>query len=62
MLAGFSALSTFMSIIQQIHYATSWVAIKEAQYADAVHKELVKSSVAAGVGLQTDIALHNIRK
>jgi len=62
MLATFSAISTFASIIQQIHYATSWRFVKIAQYEKAIKSQTIEGAafqVAAG---PTDTVLFTIRK
>jgi hypothetical protein len=60
--SGFTALSTLGSIIQQIHYATSWVIIKEAQFNSAV-ESLKHSGLALGGAAQpVDEILFFIRK
>jgi hypothetical protein len=47
----FTALSTLASIIQQLHYATAWAIIKEAQFQKAV-KSLTHKGLAFGGAAQ----------
>jgi hypothetical protein len=57
-----TAISTLASIIQQLHYATSWLVIKQAQFQQAV-KSLSHPGLAfGGAAEQTDIILFYIRK
>ncbi|KAE8448058.1 hypothetical protein EG329_009823 [Mollisiaceae sp. DMI_Dod_QoI] len=48
--SGFTALSTAASLVQQLHYATSWVVIKQAQFDKALlaltHKGLAIGGAA----------------
>ncbi|KAH8596385.1 hypothetical protein B0O99DRAFT_593705 [Bisporella sp. PMI_857] len=61
MLASFAATSTFASIIQQVHYATSWVAIKEAQYKKALKSVEIPGLALGGASETTDVVLFNIQ-
>jgi hypothetical protein len=58
----FTATSTLASIIQQIHYATAWVAIKQAQYDKAVEYLNTPSLAIGGAAEKTDVVVFDIRK
>jgi hypothetical protein len=57
----FTAISTLASIIQQVHYATSFFTIKQAQFQQAV-KSLSHPGLAFGGAAEpTDVVLFYIR-
>jgi hypothetical protein len=60
--SAFTALSTLGSIIQQIHYATSWVIIKEAQFNKAVQSLDHPGLALGGAAQPVDVVLFFIRK
>ncbi len=60
--SGFTALSTLTSIIQQVHYATAWVVIKEAQFEKAVESQTRKGLAFGGAAQIVDQVLFFIRK
>ena len=62
MLATFSAISTLMSMIQQIHYAATWRAFKETQFNEASHRKEMKGLAFVGASGQTQAALYTIRR
>ena len=62
LLCAFTALSTVGSIIQQFHYATSWVDIKQAQFEKAIQSLTEPSLAFGGAAQKTDVALFYIRK
>jgi hypothetical protein len=60
--SAFTALSTLASIIQQLHYATAWAIIKQAQF-DKALETLTHPGLALGVSAQSvDQVLFFIRK
>lgn len=60
--SAFTALSTIGSIIQQIHYATSWLIIKEAQFNKAVQSLHHPGLAFGGAAQPVDVVLFFIRK
>jgi hypothetical protein len=60
--SAFTALSTLGSIIQQLHYATSWVVIKEAQFDKAVQSLDHPGLALGGAAQPVDVVLFFIRK
>ena len=62
LLSNLTALSTVASIIQQIHYATGWVGIKQAQFDKALLSLKEPSLAFGGVAEKIDIVLFYIRK
>lgn len=60
--ATFTSVATLASSIQQIHYATSWSTIKEAQFEQA-DRSMIHPGLAFGGAAQiTDVVLFHIRK
>lgn len=60
--SAFTALSTLASIIQQLHYATAWVVIKQAEFDKAV-EDLEHPALAVGGAAQVvDKGLFLIRE
>ncbi|PVH80644.1 hypothetical protein DL98DRAFT_515304 [Cadophora sp. DSE1049] len=59
--SGFTALSTFASVIQQIHYAAAWVVIKEAQFQKAVESQTRKGLAFGGAAQIVDQVLFYIQ-
>lgn len=57
LLATFSALSTFVSMIQQIHYSMHWRTNKEAQYQMALYSENIKGLIFLGAAGYTQAIL-----
>lgn len=57
----FTALSTFASIVQQIHYATNWEAVQQAKYEKAVLAAVDPGLTFVGGAHQTDVVLFFIR-
>jgi hypothetical protein len=60
--SAFTALSTLGSITQQLHYATSWVIIKEAQFHKAVESLDHPGLALGGAAQPVDVVLFFIRK
>jgi hypothetical protein len=60
--SSFTALSTLGSITQQLHYATSWVIIKEAQFHKAVESLDHPGLALGGAAQPVDVVLFFIRK
>jgi hypothetical protein len=60
--SSFTALSTVASIIQQLHYATSWVIIKEAQFNKAIESLKHPGLALGGAAQPVDEVLFFIRK
>ncbi|KAN0108479.1 hypothetical protein V8E51_008221 [Hyaloscypha variabilis] len=59
--SAFTALSTLGSIIQQLHYATSWVVIKEAQFNKAVQSLDHPGLALGGAAQPVDVVLFFIQ-
>ncbi|KAG4410962.1 hypothetical protein IFR04_015909 [Cadophora malorum] len=59
--SGFTALSTFASVIQQIHYASAWFVIKEAQFQKAVESQTRKGLAFGGAAQIVDQVLFFIQ-
>lgn len=59
--SGFTALSSIASVGQQIHYATAWRVIKEAQFHRAVDTLTNKGLAFGGAAHPVDIVLFFIR-
>ncbi|KAK0106940.1 hypothetical protein ONS95_003655 [Cadophora gregata] len=59
--SGFTALSTFASLIQQIHYAAAWEVIKEAQFHKAVESQTRKGLAFGGAAQIVDQVLFYIQ-
>jgi len=49
-------------MIQQLHYATSWKIIKQAQYEAAILNQTQKGTRFEGIAGQTDFVLFYIRR
>jgi hypothetical protein len=62
MLASFTALSTFASIIQQLYYATHWEKIKQADFEKAIKSTITPSIALSGPSEKTELVLFDIRK
>lgn len=62
LLGTFTAISSLASIIQQIHYATSWAIIKKAQYDKAVENIGTPALTVGGAAQKVDVVLFTIRK
>ncbi|CAL3967470.1 unnamed protein product [Diplocarpon coronariae] len=60
-ISGFTSLSTFASIVEQIHYAVAWVTIKEAQYEKAVESQYRQGLQFRRAALQLDSVLFFIQ-
>jgi hypothetical protein len=60
-LSGFSAISTLGSIIQQIHYNTSWAIVKQDDYNKALKAVKDPSLGITGIANPTDRVLYLIR-
>lgn len=57
----FTAISTFASIIQQIHYVVDWHEIKHAQYEQAVRSLDHPALAFGGAAEKADIVLFYTR-
>ncbi len=60
--SAFTALSTFASIIQQLHYATAWEVIKQAQFDKALASQKRKGLAFGGAAQIVDQVLFYIRE
>lgn len=61
-LTGFTTTSTLSSIIQQVHYATAWIDIKQAQFEKAVKNLSNPPILSSGAAEKTDVVLFSIRE
>jgi hypothetical protein len=60
-LCGFASIATLISIIQQIHYAISWIDIKRAEYTRAVESLTIPALGFFGTAQELDVVLTDIR-
>lgn len=61
-LASFTALSSFASIIQQVHYGIAWERIKQAEFNKAVASVRAPALALGGSAELGDVILFTIRK
>jgi hypothetical protein len=55
--AIFTSIGSLASIIQQIHLAANWRAIKQAEYANRLNPYLFASNVITGAAAGADLVL-----
>jgi hypothetical protein len=58
----FTALTTLASIVQQVHYAVAWRAVKQAHYEKALRAVELPGLTFVGGAHPVDRALYLIRK
>ena len=60
--SSFTSIATLASFIQQIHYATDWSIIKQAQFDQAVESLQHPGLSFGGAAEKTDVILFYIRE
>ncbi|RKF79329.1 putative glycoside hydrolase [Golovinomyces cichoracearum] len=61
LVSTFTALSTFASIVQQVHFVANWSIIRKAHFEEAMQKLLRHGVAFGGAGETWDVVLFNIQ-